>query len=62
MPQPKKTTTETTPPEKKNPNLASIGNFATEPMWDALQEEMQKFRKERDAAVDSDTAPTHKAA
>jgi hypothetical protein len=62
MPQPDKATAETPPSEKKNPYLASIGKFATEPLWDALQDEMQKFRKERDEAVDSETSPTQKAA
>jgi hypothetical protein len=63
MPQTNQTTTEPIPEKKKkNPYLASVGKFAKEPLWDALQEEIQKFRKERNESIDNEAPPVDKAA
>ena len=43
---------------KRNPYLATVGKYANEPLWDALQEEMQKRRDAADALVDTSPIPT----
>ena len=45
------TKTKTKP--KQNPYLATVGKYANEPLWDALQEEMQKQRDATNALVDT---------
>ena len=38
---------------KSNPYLATVGKYANEPLWDALQEEMQKQREANNALTDT---------
>jgi hypothetical protein len=47
------TKTKTKPAQ--NPYLATIGKYANEPLWDALQEEMQKQREASNALADTPT-------
>jgi hypothetical protein len=59
--------TTTTPPptkakRKQSPYLATVGKYANEPLWDALQEEMQKQREAANALADSPVPSVEKAA
>ncbi|WP_309723019.1 hypothetical protein [Armatimonas sp.] len=40
---------------KPNPYLATVGKYANEPLWDALQEEMKKQREASNALTDIPT-------